>query len=217
MTPSDARPAVAGGPGAVHAGTALEVVPATADRWPDLDTVFTGRGDPGRCWCQWFFTGTEAAAEDVTAANRAAFRAQVKAGPPPGVLAYSGERPVGWCAVGPRCGYGRLPRMAVMRGTDPAGLADPSVWAITCFVVKAGARRQGVAAALLDGAVTLAASQRASVVEAYPVDVSAKSAVSPAELYHGPLSVFARAGFTEVRRPQPARPVVQLRIGGAAG
>jgi GNAT superfamily N-acetyltransferase len=106
---------------------------------------------------------------------------------------------------GARAKYPRLERSRAA-ASDTAGGA----WAVTCFVVRVGARRQGVAAALLDGAVDLARRHGADAVEAYPVDTSVRAA-STAELYHGPLSVFLRAGFREVgRRTTVARPVVRL-------
>jgi ribosomal protein S18 acetylase RimI-like enzyme len=204
------------GPGRVSGVDASQVVvePVTPDHWPDVETVFGERGDPARCWCQWFFAGASARAEDA-AANREALRAQVEAGPPPGVLARIGGEPVGWAAVAPRPGYSRLTRSPVLRGTPAAEFADASVWAVTCFVVRVGFRRRGIAAALLDGAVAHARAGGARLVEAYPVDVAAKAAVSSAELYHGPLSVFLAAGFREVRRSQPGRPVVRLEPPGS--
>jgi hypothetical protein len=47
--------------------------------------------------------------------NRAALRQVVADGPPPGVLAYAGETPVGWCAVAPREAYVHLERSRVLR------------------------------------------------------------------------------------------------------
>jgi hypothetical protein len=91
-------------------------------------------------------------------------------------------------------------------------LDDDSVWSVTCFVVRVGERRQGVATALLDGAVGLATSNRAAVVEGYPVDVGAKGSATAAGLYHGTMSMFARAGFAEVSRPLPERPIVRVAI-----
>jgi GNAT superfamily N-acetyltransferase len=122
---------------------------------------------------------------------------------------------VGWTAVGPRAGYGRLQRSTVLRGTGADVFSDLSVWSVTCFVVKVGARRQGVATALLQGAIGLARHGGATVVEAYPVDLGAKQSASASELYHGTLSTFLRAGFAEVARPVPARPVVRLRLAGS--
>jgi GNAT superfamily N-acetyltransferase len=189
-------------------GADVTLADATPDRWDDVVAVFEGPGDPGRCWCQWFFRG--ASADRVHAeANRVALHAQIRGGPP-GVLGYVDGVPLGWCAVAPRPGYTRLTRSAVLRGTD--GLDDPDVWSVTCFVVRREARRQGLSSALLDGAVDLARRGGARVVEGYPVDPAVRHPGGAAELYHGVLSVFLRAGFTEVARPQPARPVVRLTL-----
>jgi GNAT superfamily N-acetyltransferase len=187
------------------------VEPATPPRWPDVERVFGTRGDPARCWCQWFRPGADVSS-GAAAANREALRAQVRAGPAPGVLAYVDGEAVGWAAVAPRPGYPRLARSQVLRGAPAGEFSDAAVWSVTCFVVRVGFRRSGVAAALLDGAVEHARAGGARVVEAYPVDVAAKASVSSADLYHGPLSTFLAAGFREIHRTQPTRPVVRLRL-----
>jgi hypothetical protein len=189
----------------------VEVHEATPQRWDDVVAVFEGPGDPGRCWCQWFYRGGSAD-RSRAAANRSALRAQV-ADRPPGVLGYLDGVPTGWCAVAPRPTYTRLTRSRLLTGTAAEDLADASVWAVTCFVVRRTARRRGLAGPLLAGAVDLARRGGAAVVEGYPVDVAERPRTSAAELYHGPLSVFLGAGFAEVARPQPARPVVRLRLG----
>ena len=186
------------------------MVPATADRWEDVVAVFEGPGDPGRCWCQWFFRGASAERADAEP-NRAALRTQLDSGPP-GVLGYLDGVPVGWCAVAPRPGYTRLTRSPLLRELPDPPLDDPSVWSVTCFVVRRPARRRGLSSALLSGAVDLARSDGAALVEGYPVDPGVRRPAGAAELYHGVLSVFLRAGFAEVARPQPARPVVRLAL-----
>lgn len=186
----------------------VSVLDATTDRWDDLDAVMGTSGDPSRCFCQFF----RMRQKDWTAAGRdgtrAALRAQLADPAPPGVLGYSDSgQPVGWCAVAVRSSY---PRLAT--GTVSSALPDEDgLWAVTCFVVTLGARRQGISAALLDGALDLARRHGALAVEGYPVDTVAKKA-SAAELYHGSLSVFLRAGFIEVARPTPARAVVRLGL-----
>jgi len=138
--------------------------------------------------------------------NKAALRDQVQdSEPPPGVLAYLDDEPVGWCAVAPKIDYPRVVASPV------TGNATDGIWSITCFVVRVG-RRRGVATALLPAAVDLARSHGAATVEAYPVDASARKSISAAELYHGPLALFRDAGFTEVGRPSSARTVVQLGL-----
>jgi GNAT superfamily N-acetyltransferase len=186
-----------------------DVREATAQRWEDVVAVMGGRGDPARCWCQFFRLRGKAWQSATPESNRAALRAQVADGPvPPGVLGYtpSGE-PVGWCAVAPRCSYHRLAYSEVANALPD----EDGLWSVTCFVVRVGHRRRGLSGALLEGAVALAARRGARAVEAYPVDVAAKKP-SSAELYHGPLSLFLRAGFTEVARPLPHRPVVRRAL-----
>jgi GNAT superfamily N-acetyltransferase len=197
------------------AGQDVTTAPATQDRWEDVVSVMGLRGDPSWCWCQHFrFRGKEWA-ETTTAGNRDQLRRQVAAGQPaPGVVAYRGGEPVGWCAVGPKQSYPRLmasrissPRFGSKEAADIAG-----TWAVSCFVVLRQQRRSGVSAELLDAAVEYAAANGAKTVEGYPVDPSAKKSVSGAELFHGALSVFLAAGFAEVHRPIPARVLVRKQL-----
>jgi GNAT superfamily N-acetyltransferase len=190
----------------------VSVHDCTPDRWADVVEVFAGRGDPARCWCQWFYRGAQADWAHAEA-NRAALHEQVRAERPPGVLGYLDGAPRGWAAVAPRPTYTRLTRSQVLEGTPPEALADAAVWSVTCFVVRRDARRQGLSAALLDGAVGLARRGGATVVEGYPVDVAAKDRPSAAELYHGTLGTFLRAGFRVVFTPRPGRAVVRLDLG----
>jgi GNAT superfamily N-acetyltransferase len=70
----------------------------------------------------------------------------------------------------------------------------------------------GLAAALLDAAVALARAGGARAVEGYPVDRAERPGATAAELWHGTVGLFTRAGFTETARPAPARPVMTLRF-----
>ena len=187
---------------------AVEVHDCTPDRWDDVVAVFEGPGDPGRCWCQWFYrgAGVDRASAD---GNRAALEGQVRSGPP-GVLGYLDGAPSGWCAVAPRPSYTRLARSRVLAGVPQEDAGDPAVWSVTCFVVRRTARRRGLSGPLLAGAVDLARRGGAKVVEGYPVDVAGRA--PSAGLYPGPLPVFLRAGFTEVRRTPQGRPVVRLTL-----
>jgi GNAT superfamily N-acetyltransferase len=196
----------------------IETRPATPDRWDDLGAVFGSRGDAAWCWCQFFRYGGREWRGSTREVNRERMHDQVfaGAGPPPGVIGYADGEPVGWCAIGPKAAYSRLRRSPVARAVDrpPDSPSDPeTVWAVTCFQVSPRARRRGLADALLEGAVALARDHGATLVEGYPVDPSRRSSISSAELYHGPLSVFLRAGFEEVARPYPARAAVRRRLG----
>lgn len=183
----------------------MRVRPATPDRWSDVVAVMGIRGDPSSCWCQYYRLSPEGWRRSTVPANRDALQDQVDSGPvPPGVVAYVEDEPVGWCAVGPKEAY---PRVVASRtsGADVAG-----IWSVSCFVVRVGHRRRGVAGALLGGAVELARDRGAAAVAGYPVDPAMRRSVSSAELFHGPLGLFLAAGFTEVARLSPARAVVRL-------
>ena len=137
--------------------------------------------------------------------NRAQLKKLARGDTPPGLIGYRGATPVGWISLGPREDYVKLATSRVMKPVD-----DAPVWSIVCFVVPSEYRRQGVATALLDGAIKYARKQRVKILEAYPVDVQGKAADD--SLWFGPLSIYAAAGFEEVARRKPTRPVVRLRL-----
>jgi GNAT superfamily N-acetyltransferase len=107
---------------------------------------------------------------------------------PPGVVTYRDGEPVGWCNIGPRNEITRLAGSRLIRPLD-----ELPVWSIVCVVVRAGHRRQGVTARLLEGAVAHAASSGAPAVEAYPVDPPGRMDLTMA--FVGTRSMFERAGF----------------------
>jgi GNAT superfamily N-acetyltransferase len=91
---------------------------------------------------------------------------------------------------------------------------DPGVWWITCFAVDSHHRRSGVGSALLKGAVEFARDHGATAVEGHPVDVARLSAarVGGSAVFTGTVAMFAAAGFTEVGRTYPSRPVMRVLV-----
>jgi ribosomal protein S18 acetylase RimI-like enzyme len=185
--------------------------------WDDARIVFGTRGDPSTCWCQ-FFKMTNAEWSAVRAAGRAnCLQSQVTAArergeATPGLVAYVGSEPVGWVAVEPRTHYPQALRGRVVTGGSAEAPDDESVWAITCFVVRVGFRRRGIAGALVAAATNHARGHGARVIEGYPVDTAAKEKVSSSELYHGSLTLFEGAGFTVMSRPVPGRALVTFTV-----
>jgi GNAT superfamily N-acetyltransferase len=143
-------------------------------------------------------------------ANRRALRARVRTDRPPGVLAYADGVPVGWCAIGPRAGYARLARSRVLAPVD-----DRPVWSVTCFFVARPWRARGLTRSLLEAAVGFARSRGATDVEAYPLDVG--RGYPDAYAYTGLVSTFRAAGFREVARRAPTRPVMRRQIRAREG
>lgn len=184
----------------------VEIEPATPDRWSDVVTVFGRRGaDPSWCWCRLFFGTGETSNRDEL--HREITHAVV----PPGLIAYVDGHPVGWTRVGPRSAF---PRVIGNRAMTNVLTDDPGAWWVTCFAVDNHHRRSGVGAALLQAAVEFARQHEASAVEGHPVDVAAlKSArVGGAAIFTGTLAMFAAAGFVEVGRTYPTRPVMRLLL-----
>jgi ribosomal protein S18 acetylase RimI-like enzyme len=190
----------------------LTIQPLTPARWTDLETLFNARGcSVARgCWCMYYrrsgSRGALPAGTTAAQANRADLKALVEAGRPPGLIAYRRGVPVGWVSLGPRQEFAKLVRSPVMKALD-----ERPVWSIICFVVPSEFRRQGVARALLDGAMAYAKARGATLLEAYPVDKAERAADD--SMWFGAKSMYDRAGFTEVARRRPHRPIVRLEVG----
>ena len=183
----------------------LKIRPLTPDLWPDLEDLFGEKGACNGCWCMYCRIGS-AYRKQPADKNKAAFRAIVKRGPPPGLLAFDGDRAVGWCQVTPRDELPALDRSWRLKRVD-----DLPVWALSCFYVRIGYRRKGVTKALIAAALKVAKRAKAPALEAYPFDAD----VSPSASSTGFATTFARAGFKVVARRDPPRPIMRYDFKGA--
>jgi GNAT superfamily N-acetyltransferase len=193
---------------------AISVVPANEASCQDLQTVFGTRGPAARCQCQRYKLRPRESFRSFPVEERAhRLREQTDCGHPAspttsGLVAYLDGQPVGWCAVEPRPAYAGLVRNNRVpwagRGEDKA---DDSVWALTCFVTRAGFRKRGVSRALARAAVDFARARGARAIEGYPM--TTKNVILE-ELHPGTERTFADAGFTEVSRPTLRRVVMRI-------
>jgi GNAT superfamily N-acetyltransferase len=124
----------------------------------------------------------------------------------PGVLAYAGGQPVGWCAVAPREQYPLLERSRTLARVD-----SKAVWSVTCLFVARPFRRAGVSVQLLRAAAVHARSRGAAIVEGYPVEPRT-DAMPDAFAWTGLVSAFRKAGFREVARRSATRPIMRLEL-----
>ncbi len=188
----------------------ITIVPANAERFDDVEHTFSGGGDGLSCQCQWWkLTNAQFKASDRE--DRAGMlRAQVAADPSPALIAYVDGEAAGWVRVGPRTTQPRLSRTRDFAATTEPW-DDPTVWAVTCFVVRKEHRGKGLNQRLLDAAIDHARTHGARILEAHPNDTSMTTR-SANELYRGILSVFLNAGFREIARPKPERVIVQLEL-----
>jgi ribosomal protein S18 acetylase RimI-like enzyme len=171
----------------------VEVRPLTDETWDALAALFREGGDPRWCWCQhWRLRSKDMAAAKVPQL-RERLHDQARSAEPPGLVAFDGDRAVGWVSLGPRVDFERIVRSRVIPTID-----DRPVWSIVCFAVSSTARGQGVARALLEAAVRYAGARGADALEAYPVAIEDGEAIHPDAAFTGTLPMFERAGFTVV-------------------
>jgi GNAT superfamily N-acetyltransferase len=143
-------------------------------------------------------------------ANRQAFHALVASGATPGIIAYVDGVPAGWCAVEPREAYPALARSRILKPVD-----DLPVWSVTCFFIHRSFRHSGLALRLLREAVAWARAHGAQTVEGYPVDPG-EDRVSAASAWRGTADLFRAAGFSEVARRAPRRPIMRYATSAAS-
>ena len=183
----------------------LTIRPLTPDLWPALEDLFGKKGACNGCWCMYWRVGAVYRKRSARS-NKAAFRNIVKHGPPPGLLAFSGDIPVGWCQLTPRDALPWLDNSPRLKRVDQV-----PVWALSCFYIRIGYRRCGVTSALIRAALKRAKSAKALALEAYPLDATK----TPSASFTGYASTFARAGFEVVACHTPPRPIMRYEFGAA--
>ena len=170
----------------------IEVTPAR--EFADIATMFAPKKpESSVCWClSWRLSAKEnraltgeARADKVKALARRAIA--------PGVLAHNDDgEVVGWAGVAPRKDLHPIEHSRKIPHID-----DLPVWSVWCIRVRPGFRKQGITAALIDGAVDYARASGAPAVESYPVDNRGER-VDMTMAFVGTREMFERAGFAKV-------------------
>jgi len=191
--------------------SAFTFQPLTPDRFADLEALFGPKGACAGCWCMFWRLTRPEWTKGQGDGNRRALRKMVRAGVETGILAYAGDRPVGWCAVAPRGELSSLERSRILKPVD-----DRPVWSITCFFVSREFRRRGLTTKLMKAAAAHARDRGAKILEGYPVEPK-KGSMPDVFAYTGLASAFLKAGFVEVLRRSETRPIMRLALGRAKG
>ena len=167
--------------------------PLQAEILPDFfhffDHVgFSDNPDWASCYCCYFHIActekewTKRTREE----NRKYAERSILSGDMKGYLAYRNGLPVGWCNANDKAMLGRL-----TADRDLLDSRGEKVGSVVCFVIAPSFRKQGIARQLLEEACTGFKNLNYGFVEAYP----RKKGSSDAQHYHGPLSMYQKAGF----------------------
>lgn len=183
----------------------LSFHPLTQKLWRDFEILFGDNGACGGCWCMHWKLRGKAFDENKGDRARQMQKSVVDSKKVPGLIAYSDGYPVGWIAIEPRSEYPKLAHSRVLAPVD-----DEEVWSVTCFFVEKRNRKKGIAVELLRAAILHVENQGGKIIEGYPVD-SKENQPAPF-VFTGTASAFVKAGFKEVARNSPARPIFRYYI-----
>jgi GNAT superfamily N-acetyltransferase len=183
----------------------LSFKPLKRNLWTDFEELFGPNGACAGCWCMFWKLRGKAYEEARNSETRQMHKSIVDSGISTGLLAYLHGEVVGWIAVEPREAYPRLEHSRTLKAID-----DQRVWSVTCFFIAKKYRRKGITVELLKAAIEHVKKQGGRIVEGYPVDAE-KNLPAPS-IYTGTASAFEQAGFKEVARRTPTRPIFRFMI-----
>ena len=187
----------------------VEVFPATAERWPDLEELFGEHRTS--CWCTFWRIRRSDFSKLGSTEKKELLKEWTEEPIAPGVLAYEDGKAVGWCSIQPREKLLALANSQVLKAVD-----DQPVWSIVCFFIEKTHRRRGVMEALLRGAVEYARQNGAGIVEGYPIDMQSPPLTGKRLTgyggYMGIASAYRRAGFTEVGRASETQLIMRCQV-----
>ena len=147
--------------------------------------IFTENPDWSACYCFSFhFTGTNEQWNRDD--NRASVIKYINENKMTGYLAYSDDKPVGWCNANNRLKYQRL-----LKYYDLIDNPADKVCSVVCFVISPEYRRQGIAQKLLEQVCADYSNQDYDYIEAYP----GKGKLSCERHYKGPLELYEKFNF----------------------
>jgi GNAT superfamily N-acetyltransferase len=187
----------------------LHIHPLTPDRIPDFVTLFGPSGACYSCWCTAFRLRPKLRQTTSGDDRREMMLDRIRTGPPPGLLAYDGDDPVGWMQIGPRADVPEWNNPG--RSSSPlpdAPADDPAVWAVSCFFFRSRSRGKGLSTAMLAAGIDHARASGARLLEASPMDRAKQS--KSIGLFVGSTTTFAKAGFQTVVQAKPNRPLMRL-------
>ncbi|MGV8096160.1 MAG: GNAT family N-acetyltransferase [Mangrovibacterium sp.] len=185
----------------------ITIKPLTAARLDDYlfffdHITFGEHPDWSACYCfESHFVGTKEQWNKEE--NRSSVIKYISENKMRGYLAYSGNKPVGWCNANNRSNYQRLLKYEEMIGNP-----EDQVCSIVCFLIDPDYRRKGIAQKLLEQICLDYKLQNYDYIEAYP----RKGQLSCENHYKGPLKLYEKFGF-KIEKEYDDYFVVRKRLG----
>ncbi len=159
--------------------------------------AFTDNREWSACYCVFYHWNDEydksirAPGVDIHEHNRNLAADLIKKGVLQGYLAYVDDVVMGWCNANGKTSYETLgpdKRPDLWYETD----MDLKIKSVTCYTIAPEIRRKGIATKLLEHVCNDAAEEGYDIVEAYPGKIIGDMNKN----YHGPYSLYEKAGFT---------------------
>jgi GNAT superfamily N-acetyltransferase len=185
----------------------LKIESLTQDNWEQFTGLFGSRGACGNCWCMYYrLPADEFRKGKLNNGNKMAMHDLVCNNLPAGLIAFSGNIPVAWCAFAPREHFLKLQSSRSHKPID-----DKPVWSVPCIFIAKEYRKQDLSVTLLESVIEYAGKHGVEIIEAYP-SIPTKERLPDPFLWTGLFKSFERAGFEIVDRTSQNRPMVRFYI-----
>ena len=185
----------------------LTFQPLVPEQWAKFVSLFGERGACGGCWCMLWRLPRKEFERQKGNGNKLAMKSIVNAGEVPGILAIYKNKAIGWCAIAPRVRFPALQKSRILLPID-----DSPCWSVSCLFINKTYRKTGVSTELIQAATEYAKTQGAEIVEGYPVEPKTGKDIPPAFAWTGIPKSFKAAGFKEVARRSPTRPIMRIQL-----
>jgi GNAT superfamily N-acetyltransferase len=182
----------------------IDIRPLTPDRLEEYlrfmeEDAFGGNPDWEDCYCAEAHEGPGGLPEEDDLPGperRKAVSELIRDGRKHGLMAYVGDRMVGWCHAAPLAELVN-PKFRHGRGDEEVA----GIGSIVCFNLAESHRRQGLPGVLLRAAVERFADAGLSIAEAYPWK---EPSPRPGREYLGTINLYELHGFTPFRETEDA-------------
>ncbi len=171
----------------------------------DFEYLFREKGACEGCWCMQCRLPTDEFEASKGEGNRLAMKALVESGRIPGIIVYNDNEPVGWCSLGNREDFPRLPKSHEVK------IIDEQTWIISCLFIRKDWRRRGIKRTLLKHLITYCQTKGAKVLESHQCN-SSFSKYPDNFAWTGIEKAYEAVGFVKVDEPLDKRPIMRYHL-----